>query len=402
MNLFKRLAQRNKAGAPTRRSGAPLQTANPMTLAQRDKTEAPTRLPTLASPVCHLVGPGSVSVDGGRICFSSNKTRQLLLDVSSLQSLLCHGRISITSDACMSLVRHKVGVVFVSKKGGQIVGQLQSFADQRTLVRILQYYSLCRPRTRLRLARMHVANKIRSQLAGARHYQRQGKETADILEKLQRHLDNAESAPSLDTLRGIEGSASVLWFSLLKKLLDSKWKFRARKRRPPPDPVNSLLSLGYTLLMSRVQVHLVGSGYELALGALHEFRPGRPSLACDVMEPLRIPAVDRWVIRMCNQNRIKPDDFAPDPKRQGGVILTRQALPNVLLSWDEHWHDERFDKQLETMTRELSDILKTDMPPWPQLLQWLERGHGERLATSAGIQNPVSDGPAKQPQPDTP
>ena len=76
------------------------------------------------------------------------------------------------------------------------------------------------------------------------------------------------------------------------------------------------------------------AGLEIYLGVLHEYRPGRPSLACDIMEPLRIPAVDRWVISLCNQNRIAVGDFQA---QDGGIRLQSAAFGRILRDWEEHW-----------------------------------------------------------------
>ena len=79
------------------------------------------------------------------------------------------------------------------------------------------------------------------------------------------------------------------------QLLRPPWRFVQRVRRPPTDPVNALLSLGYTWVLTRTVARCEAAGLEVNLGGLHDYRPGRPSLACDLMEPLRVPAVDRWV-----------------------------------------------------------------------------------------------------------
>src|SRR4051794_19751513 len=100
-------------------------------------------------------------------------------------------------------------------------------------------------------------------------------------------------ATNADQVRGFEGAASAAWFAFLGGLFEPPWSFRARARRPPTDPVNALLSLGYTWLLNRMNARAEAAGYEIYLGGLHEYRAGRPSLGCDLIESLRIPAVDR-------------------------------------------------------------------------------------------------------------
>lgn len=97
----------------------------------------------------------------------------------------------------------------------------------------------------------------------------------------------------------------------------------------------ALLSLGYTLLSSRVQAQCEVAGLETHLGALHEERAGRPSLVCDLVEPLRVPAVDRWVLRTCNDARLSADDFLQAPQK--GVRLQKSAFSRTLAAWENHW-----------------------------------------------------------------
>ena len=106
---------------------------------------------------------------------------------------------------------------------------------------------------------------------------------------------------------GHRGQRQLRWFELLGRLLNPPWQFSRRVRRPPTDPVNALLSLAYTWLTNRATARIQAHGLEVALGALHEYHPGRPSLACDLIEPLRVPIVDRWLVKTCNRNEVAAD-----------------------------------------------------------------------------------------------
>ena len=124
------------------------------------------------------------------------------------------------------------------------------------------------------------------------------------------------------------GRSLCPWFEFFGKLLLPPWQLSRRVRRPPTDPVNALLSLGYTLLLQRTLAACEAVGLDAALGSLHEYHPGRPSLACDLMEPLRVPAVDRWVIALCNQHRIARKISPPrDGVSASARTFSRKYLP---------------------------------------------------------------------------
>jgi CRISPR-associated protein Cas1 len=209
------------------------------------------------------------------------------------------------------------------------------------------------PAARLAAARIIVASKIDSQRQAARHYQRHGCHSAGAaLRALDLACDLSRAAANIDALRGVEGAATAAWFNLFAELLSPPWHFPGRARRPPTDPVNALLSLGYTILQSRVVARCQAAGLEVYLGALHEYRAGRPSLACDLMEPLRVPSVDRWVLRLCHGGSLRPADFTDTTD---GTRLQPAVFPGTIHDWEEHWvsggHDTALDQNLEQYVR---------------------------------------------------
>jgi CRISPR-associated protein Cas1 len=115
--------------------------------------------------------------------------------------------------------------------------------------------------------------------------------------------------------------------------------FVGRARRPSPDPVNALLSFGYVLLGLRLSGLIEALGLDPAIGFLHDLRPGRDSLALDLLEELRHPVVDLFVLRLCNLAMMRPENFEPDPDRPGGVRLRQDDLKRFLQFWEE-WLDK--------------------------------------------------------------
>jgi len=314
--------------------------------------DVPAPLPSVAAPILHIEGPGRLALDNGRIVvICGDGVRQVALLGDALEVVVCHGPVDVSSDCLADLAERGVSLAFVTRDGSRILSRLQSQADPRLPTRVAQLRVLIDDRARTHLARGLVTEKIRSQAAAARHYQRQGRAVdGGILSRLAEIEERAEDCSDVEKLMGLEGAASALWFRALGPLLRSPWKFESRSRRPPLDPVNALLSLGYTLLHDRVATALQAAGLEPALGALHSFRAGRLSLACDLMEPLRIPVVDRWVLSACNQRRFDPELFE---FKAGGCLVGPQELPRVVADWEKSWHERRWQSVLSTRVSEL-------------------------------------------------
>jgi CRISPR-associated protein Cas1 len=321
-------------------------------------------LPAVEAPIAHVVGPGSLSVDGGRLVHADQDgDRKATVLIEGLELVVCYGRVTLTPDCMARLVESGVGVAFVASNGGKFLARLTPEDDPRLIGRVMQHRVLADEKERSAIARSIVAEKIHSQAAAARHYQRQGKPvTGEQLKKLAGLEERAAESTSLPELLGLEGTASAAWFGVFAKLLARPWEFPSRSRRPPLDPVNAVLSLGYTLLYHRVLTACQSLGLEPGLGALHAYRAGRQSLACDLMEPLRVPIVDRWVIGLLNQRRVSPDDFlAVDDE---GVRLTKEAFPKVICDWERQWDDTRSASIVMDRVRAFAhDLRKRGAPP---------------------------------------
>jgi CRISPR-associated protein Cas1 len=110
-------------------------------------------------------------------------------------------------------------------------------------------------------------------------------------------------------------------------------KFAGRVQHPSPDPANAVLSLGYTLLCTLITGVIEGRGLEPCIGLFHELRPGRPSLALDLLEEFRHPIVDRFALRLFNRGVLKAEDFEPDDEREGGIRLSHEALKVFFNHW---------------------------------------------------------------------
>ena len=183
---------------------------------------------------------------------------------------------------------------------------------------------------------------------------------------------------TLDQLRGSEGEAANLYFSVFDHLIrspDAALRWKGRSRRPPLDPMNALLSFLYTLLAHDCRSACESVGLDPAVGFLHRDRPGRPSLALDLMEELRAPLADRLALSLINRRQLRAADFIT--LEGGAVLLTDDARKLVLTAWQERKKEERIHPflaekapfglvpwlQAQMLARHLRGDLEA-YPPW--------------------------------------
>jgi CRISP-associated protein Cas1 len=151
-----------------------------------------------------------------------------------------------------------------------------------------------------------------------------------------------------EAVRGYEGEAASLYFGVFDHLIrppDDAFRFRGRSRRPPLDPVNALLSLLYTVLTHDCRSAAESVGLDPAVGFLHRDRPGRPSLALDLMEELRPIFADRLALSLINRRQLCASDF--ETREGGTVLLTDEGRKTVLTAWQERKKEERRHDFLE-------------------------------------------------------
>jgi CRISPR-associated protein Cas1 len=319
------------------------------------------RTTSVSAPVAHLVGPGRLKVVNGNLAFAAPGQLPLRLDPAALRSVVCYGDVSVSGSAVEMLLAHGIATAWMTPAGQRCRGRLECSDPPTTRTRLRQHLAFGRLEARLEWAQRVVVGKVEAQAAAARHYQRHGQAAAG---PVLAHLDAAGQAlaraSTLDEVRGIEGAASASWFRLLAELLRPPWQFPQRTRRPPTDPVNALLSLGYTWLLTRAVGRAESLGYEVYLGGLHDYRAGRPSLACDLIEPLRVPAVDRWVVAVCNGGVRQPDDFCSDDG--GGIRLQPRIFGSTLQSWEAHWAEQRQEETLDAWLGQLGEVVRRWAP----------------------------------------
>ncbi|GGE34813.1 CRISPR-associated endonuclease Cas1 [Pullulanibacillus camelliae] len=163
----------------------------------------------------------------------------------------------------------------------------------------------------------------------------------DVSIKLSDILSEIKKVTDLEELRGHEGQAAILYNKVFDQMIlqqKDTFFFKGRNRRPPLDNVNAMLSFAYTLLASDATAALEAIGLDAYVGFLHRDRPGRASLALDVMEELRGVYADRFVLSLINKKIVHKEDFLK--KENGAVIMTDEARKKFLKAWQERKQDK--------------------------------------------------------------
>jgi CRISPR-associated protein Cas1 len=193
------------------------------------------------------------------------------------------------------------------------------------------------------LCKIIIAGKIQNYRNILQRYLRDygaNLEVENASERLYRIRNSVLSIEDIDVLRGLEGEAAASYFSVFNFLIlnrDNTFLFNGRNKRPPKDPVNAMLSFVYTLLASEVQSALETVGLDPYVGFLHTLRPGRASLALDLMEELRAYMGDRLILSIINRKQISAKDFVFQDS--DNILMTDKTKKEILNSWQKRKQD---------------------------------------------------------------
>jgi len=291
--------------------------------------------------------PGAyLARDGETLLVRVEQETRLRLPIHTLSGIVCFGQVTASAPLMHLCGEHNVLLSFLSETG-RFLGRVCGPVSGNVLLRREQYRRADCPQKSAAIARSMICGKImncRTVLQRAlRDYP-----DANGVSALRTASDNlartlafcGEDLP-LDELRGREGEAGAAYFGVFDALIISQkehFQFTGRSRRPPLDPINALLSFFYTLLVHDVTAALEGVGLDPAVGFLHRDRPGRPSLALDLMEELRPMLADRLVLSLINRRQLQPRDFII--RENGAVQLTDDARKEVLVAWQKRKQEE--------------------------------------------------------------
>lgn len=256
----------------------------------------------------------------------ARQASKVRVPLNKVSHVVVMGNITLTTPVFHELSARGVEVNFLTPYG-TFIGRLWGKEHKHAQHRMLQCRAHDDPTTALYLSRVTVRAKLQNQRAQLKRSNR-GRQDEDLTAAIRQldhcvteldalpHEDHAPENPSrpqagtvMGSLMGLEGSGAAAYFRGLTCLLDDDWGFRGRRKRPPTDPINALLSYGYTLLSSHTMAAIAIVGLDPYIGYLHGIRHGKPALALDIMEMFRTPIVDSVVLTLANTGAIRLSDF---------------------------------------------------------------------------------------------
>lgn len=287
--------------------------------------------------------------DGLNVVVEVEGAERLRVPVHLLGSVAMFGQVSLSPALMGGLVEAGVCCAFFGRNG-RFLARVEGPVSGNVLLRREQYRRADDPPACVAIVRGIVAAKalnqrgvlqraLRDHGAGLAETPRDALTAA--VARMQDIARRALHETDMDRLRGHEGEAAGLYFGVFPHVLrvpDPALAFRGRSRRPPMDPVNALLSFVYTLLVHDCRGALEGVGLDPAAGFLHRMRPGRPSLALDLMEELRANLADRLVLSLLNRRELGIGDFRV--MENGAVLLAEDSRRAVLTAWQERKKEE--------------------------------------------------------------
>lgn len=259
----------------------------------------------------------------------------------TVANILCFGQVSVSPFLMGYCGEQGIGLAFYTEYG-RFLARVQGKQTGNVLLRRAQYRWADDDEKATSVARLMVAAKIanaRSVLM--RELRNHGDNPAlqAAVDKLATSLRRVQHAGSVEETMGIEGDAANSYFGVFDELIrGSGFAFGGRVRRPPTDPVNALLSFVYSLLTHECSSALQGVGLDPYVGFLHKDRPGRVSLALDLLEEFRSPLADRFVLTLINRRQLQSSDFVTEAS--GAVRLTDDARKTLLTAWQERKQTE--------------------------------------------------------------
>ena len=294
-----------------------------------------------------------LSKEGETVVVRVEKETRLRVPVHTLGGIVCFGNVLCSPFLMGFCAERDVSISFLTEYG-RFLARVQGPVSGNVLLRREQYRRADDLDVSARIARFMLTGKVANCRAVLRRALRDhpekidGGSVEDAARRLGHSLENVQSGPPLDTLRGIEGEAAHAYFSVFDHLIVAQkegFGFRERNRRPPLDRVNCLLSFIYTLLMHDVRSALETVGLDPAVGFLHRDRPGRPGLALDMMEEFRPFLADRLTLSLINLNQVQEKGFTQS--ESGAVLMDDETRKAVLVAYQKRKQDEIYHPFIE-------------------------------------------------------
>ncbi|MBC6438285.1 MAG: type I-C CRISPR-associated endonuclease Cas1 [Rhodobacteraceae bacterium] len=293
-----------------------------------------------------------VRKDGQTIAVEIDGRTRMRTPVHLLGQIICFGQVTLSAD-CMGFAAANGVSIALLGWSGKLQARIEGPQTGNVLLRRAQHTRTETPERALPVARAVVVAKICNHRSVLRRHLRDYPDAPghDAMQEAQKRLDHAArralTVQDLDTVRGIEGEAGATYWQVFPYLIrNPDFPFTGRTRRPPRDSTNAVLSFLYALVGLDARAACEAHGLDPQMGFLHRDRPGRSSLALDLMEEFRAPLADRVALNLINRRQLSARDF--EPQETGAVLLSDTGRRKVLDTYQDRkrtelrhkWFDE--------------------------------------------------------------
>lgn len=325
-----------------------------------------------------------LSLDGENVVISEKREEIGRVPLHNLEGIVAFGSAGVSPALMGKCLSAQISLVFMDRNG-RFQARVEGETNGNVLLRRKQYRLADDAAISLEIARNMITGKIYNsrwvlERTMRDHAMRIPMDTFQAKSKfLQINLQKAVHAESMDELRGIEGESASVYFSVFDDMIlqqKQDFVFHGRSRRPPLDKVNAMLSFAYSLLTNQCAAALEQVGLDCYVGFMHTDRPGRRSLALDLIEEFRALMCDRFVLMLINKRMIDKSAFME--AEDGAVLLTAEGRRTFLQAWQTRKQDEIMHPFLEEKVQWgmlpyvqallLSRYLRGDLDTYPPFL----------------------------------
>jgi len=291
--------------------------------------------------------------DGETVLVRVEQETKLRVPIHTLASVVCFGQVGCSPPAMGLCAERGVALAFLTEYG-RFLARVEGPMSGNVLLRRRQYRWADDGEKTASVARAVVLGKVMNQRTVLMRELRErpegegAEELKAAVRRLAGVLEEVERAKTVDEIRGQEGEAARTYFGVFDHLVTASkeaFYFRERSRRPPLDNLNSLLSFLYTLLTHDVKAAVESVGLDPAVGFLHRDRPGRPSLALDLVEELRPVLGDRLALTLVNRRQVQGSGF--EKSESGAVVMNDETRKEVLVAYQKRKQEEMVHPYLE-------------------------------------------------------
>lgn len=279
------------------------------------------------------------------ICVKIGDTERLNIPALNIDSIVCFGKMTVSTPLLEFCGDRGISLTFI-RENGHFMGRLQGPVSGNVLLRKRQYASMDdvtfvqKTVQSILLAKLRNSKLVLMRAARSDRTSSQ-KNTLELgVQQLSIAVENLLQCDSVDSMRGVEGAAASTYFSRFDCMLSGNpgcFRFESRSRRPPRNEVNAALSFTYMLLTSQMRSAMEAVGLDPAAGYLHTLRPGRASFSLDLIEELRAPLCDRFVLSLFNKAQLSKNDFDRDEE---AVLLNEHGRKALLSAWEKRKQEE--------------------------------------------------------------